>query len=141
MVAACALATSAGFAFHFQDSLAWHWALITDTNERGEIISDSALGRPVVRGRFGYGTTLGVDEALRSNPAIRLVELDSPGGKAIEGLALGKLLEAHAVDTLVLNRCSSACISAFGLAGQFLLALLLCASAGYPCGDLAIGAA
>jgi hypothetical protein len=113
VVAACALATSAGFAFQFQDSVSWLWALTTDTDERAEIVANTALGRLVVRGSFGFGTTLRVDAALRSNPAIRLVELDSPGGYAVEGLALGKVLEARAVDTLVLNRCASACISAF----------------------------
>ena len=54
-----------------------------------------------------------VREALSRSQGIRLVELQSPGGAAIEGLALAKLLEAHEVDTLVLETCSSACITAF----------------------------
>src|SRR5664279_1705391 len=46
-------------------------------------------------------------------PGIHLVELDSPGGYAIEGLGLAKVLEARRVDMLVLHRCASACIAAF----------------------------
>lgn len=117
LVAACIFATSAGFAVHIQDTVTWLWALTKDADERAEVVVDGALGRLIVRGGFGFGTTRRVEEALRSNPAIRLVELDSPGGYAVEGLALGKVLEAHAVETLVLKGCASACISAF-VAGE-----------------------
>ena len=121
VVATCVLATSAGLALQADAWIAWLWALTTDRDERAEIRADAGLGRLVVHGPFGFGTTVHVDEALRSHPEIRLVELDSPGGYAVEGLALGKLLEAHDVDTLVLSRCASACISAFAGGNRRLL--------------------
>jgi hypothetical protein len=70
-------------------------------------------GRLAVRGELEFGTTRVVREALAANPAVTTVRLESRGGRVDEGLALGKLLSARNLDTLVTGECSSACVTAF----------------------------
>jgi hypothetical protein len=66
-----------------------------------------------LQGPLEYGTTRAVREALDAHPAIRVVRLDSIGGRVAEGLALGRLLLDRNLDTLVTAECSSACVTAF----------------------------
>ena len=113
IVAACAISTAGQFAWDTKFWLSSLWVLAKDQDERATIVADPALGRLVIRGPFGFGTTRHANDALHAAPWVRLVELESPGGYAIEGLALAKLLESRAVDTLVLKSCASACITAF----------------------------
>ena len=51
--------------------------------------------------------------ALDANPNVRVVRLESRGGRVAEGLALGTLLRDRNVDTFVNGECSSACVTAF----------------------------
>jgi len=70
-------------------------------------------GRINVQGEFEFGTTRAVREALAANPTVHTVRLESRGGRVAEGLALGRLLSDHNLDTLVTGECSSACATAF----------------------------
>ena len=113
LLVACALGTTGDFAVGAKVWFSSLWTWVKDVDDRPEIFLTEQHDRLVVRGSFGLGTTKAVDAALADAPSIRLVELDSPGGYAIEGLGLAKVLEARQVDTLVLHRCASACITAF----------------------------
>ena len=66
-----------------------------------------------VSGDFEFGTTRAVREALLANSAVRIVHLESRGGRVAEGLALGRLIADRNLDTLVTGECSSACATAF----------------------------
>ena len=113
IVLALAIGTAGQFGLSTSVWLRSLWSVATGPGEAAEVWSDPKTGRLVIRGSLGLGTSLRVREVLSRSKGIRLVELHSPGGVAIEGLALAKLLEAHAVDTLVLQTCSSACVTAF----------------------------
>jgi hypothetical protein len=94
------------------------WAILTGDAPPASVRVEPAAatagpGRLVVTGDLEFGTTRAVREALDANPAVRTVQLDSRGGRAAEGLALGRLLLARNLDTLVTGECSSACVTAF----------------------------
>lgn len=113
LVMACALGTAGQFGVSTKVWLSSLKAIAFDEEPRAEIFIYPKSARLVVRGAFTLGTTKRVKALLEASPATRIVELDSPGGVAVEGLALAKLLEARGVDTLVMRSCSSACVSAF----------------------------
>jgi hypothetical protein len=113
VVLALAVGTAGQFGLSTNIWLRSLWSIATGPGEAAEVWSDPKTGRMVIRGSLGLGTSLRVREVLSRSRGIRLVELHSSGGVAIEGLALARLLEAHAVDTLVLKTCSSACVTAF----------------------------
>jgi hypothetical protein len=50
---------------------------------------------------------------LDTNPAVRTIRLESPGGRINAGLALFDLIRARGLDTLVTGACASACTDAF----------------------------
>jgi hypothetical protein len=87
------------------------WALLSGTAQPAAIAVDGA--RMTVRGDFEFGTMRAVRAALDANRQVQLVQLDSRGGRAAEGLALGRLLRERGVATLVTGECSSACVTAF----------------------------
>lgn len=74
-----------------------------------EVIHDKFLGRIVIRGDLGFGTYKRLEAALKQNPILTLVEIDSPGGYVVEGLAMARLLEKAGADTVSLEDCASAC--------------------------------
>lgn len=113
LVAASALATAGPFALEVRFWTTAMWKLVRDADRSVTLQVDAAGQTLQVRGPFGFGTTRRVDEALRAHPGVQRVELDSPGGYAIEGLALARVLEARGVDTQVRARCASACITAY----------------------------
>src|SRR5882672_5468015 len=69
--------------------------------------------RLLVSGDLEFGTTRAVRAALDANADISTIHLESRGGRAAEGLALGRLLLDRNKDTLVTGECSSACVTAF----------------------------
>jgi ATP-dependent protease ClpP protease subunit len=73
----------------------------------------TAAPRLLVSGELEFGTTRAVRAALDANPRIETIRLESRGGRAAEGLALGRLLLDRNTDTMVTGECSSACITAF----------------------------
>jgi hypothetical protein len=73
-----------------------------------------STGRTVVlEGEFEFGTKRRLRETLDAHPGIEVVRLESPGGRAIEGLRVGELLSERGLDTLVSGHCASACATAF----------------------------
>ena len=78
-----------------------------------EPAADGTASRLLVSGELEFGTTRAVREALDANPRIETIRLESRGGRAAEGLALGRLLLDRNRDTMVTGECSSACITAF----------------------------
>lgn len=85
------------------------WGTVQGELQAAEVIHDKFLGRIVVRGALGFGTYKRLEAALQQNPKLTLVEIDSPGGYVVEGLAMAKLLEQQRVDTVSLEGCASAC--------------------------------
>lgn len=65
-------------------------------------------------GGLRLGATRDLVRLLRANPGIRVVHLDSPGGRDAEGERLFKILRRNGLDTYVTRACSSACTLAFG---------------------------
>ena len=113
LVMACALATPGQLELSTWEYLSWATKVVRDTGKHIQILTDTERATMMIRGGFFMGTTRRVRDALQEAPWVRLVEFDSPGGLAVEGLALSALLEAHGVDTLVVNGCHSACITAY----------------------------
>lgn len=130
-----------------QLALAWH--VVTDAQYQVRWLIGPALGRSILptvtvhdggtRLRLEGAFTLGAKQLLRRSldrhPGVRLVELDSPGGLVVEGLAIGRLIEARGLDTFAPRRCHSACVMAFaGGTGRFITAATVMAmhSAGGP---------
>ena len=70
-------------------------------------------GRLLLSGEMGFGTTNLVRAALVRDPGIREIELDSPGGSAMEGFALATLVHDRGLDTRVRGSCASACVLVF----------------------------
>jgi hypothetical protein len=79
------------------------------TIERGP----GTAARLLVSGEFEFGTTRAVRAALDANREIDTIRLESRGGRAAEGLALGRLILDRNKHTLVTGECSSACVTAF----------------------------
>lgn len=63
----------------------------------------------------GFKTSLAADTAkvLAALPHVRVIHLDSPGGRRAEGLKLFDLIRARGLSTYVASRCMSACTLAF----------------------------
>ncbi len=121
-----ALTGAAGIgAFFFAGAFWWQsaryvmpdvWATLAGTAPPAAVEIERAVdGTPRLRvsGDLEFGTTLAVRAALDANRAIDTVHFESRGGRAAEGLALGRLLLDRNKNTLVLDECSSACVTAF----------------------------
>lgn len=85
------------------------WDTVTERNQPVDVVHDPLLGRIVVRGQIGFGSYQALAEAVAKAPRLRLVEVESPGGYVIEGMAMARLIEQRAMDTVSLERCASAC--------------------------------
>jgi hypothetical protein len=66
-----------------------------------------------ITGGFKYGLTEDFSKILKASRQIKVVHLDSPGGRIGEAIRLNNLLKAQAVDTYVSSGCYSACTIAF----------------------------
>lgn len=87
------------------------WALLSGAARPAAVAVGGA--RITVRGDLEFGTMRAVRSALDANRQVQFVQLESRGGRAAEGLALGRLLRDRGVATLVTGECSSACVTAF----------------------------
>jgi hypothetical protein len=85
------------------------WETVHGELQVAEVTHDKFLGRIVIRGELGFGTYNRLATALTQAPILTLVEIDSPGGYVVEGLAMAKLLEKVGADTVALDECASAC--------------------------------
>ena len=88
--------------------LGW-WDHITDQGKPVVVIHDPILNRVVVRGEIGFGSVNALRTALALTPKLPLIQLESPGGYVIEGLAMARLIEEAKIDTVSLELCASAC--------------------------------
>lgn len=70
-----------------------------------------------VTGHLSWGLYDKFVAALKDDPGIRTVVLDSPGGHYAAGLRMGRLIRERSLDTVASNMCGSACTFAF-LGGQ-----------------------
>jgi len=113
LVALCVIATAGQFGSSTLDWLRALQALAADRSPRAQVSLDAASGRLRIRGVLDLGTTRDVGALLARSPKVELVELDSPGGAAVEGLALARLLLDYGASTLVTRECHSACITVF----------------------------
>jgi uncharacterized protein DUF4339 len=66
-----------------------------------------------IAGGFKYGLTGDFSNALDASPQIRIVHLDSLGGRIGEAEKLNKLIRDRNLDTYVSAKCLSACTLAF----------------------------
>lgn len=66
-----------------------------------------------ITGGFKYGLTDDFSKILRASRQIKVVHLDSVGGRVGEAIRLNSVLKTQGVDTYVSNRCYSACTIAF----------------------------
>jgi hypothetical protein len=60
-------------------------------------------------GPLGAGSAERVEAALRASPAVRLVQLDSPGGRVFEAQAIAAGIRRRGLDTYAEGLCASAC--------------------------------
>lgn len=89
------------------------WATLTGSTPPAAVHFDAQRGRLSVQGDLDFGSTYALRQAIDAHPAVRIVHLDSRGGRVKEGLAMGKLIRDRNLDTLVTAECSSACVTAF----------------------------
>jgi len=101
-----------------QYSLADLIMIAADMDPQPEIKLEAGGKRLNLKGPLGFGTTSRVARMLKDHPNIEGIELHSPGGRADEGLALGKLIRASGLTTYVRHGCASACVTAFS-GGRF----------------------
>ena len=74
-----------------------------------------------IAGGIKYGMTRDFEKLLDENPGIRIVHLDSFGGRIGEGKKLNALIRARKLDTYVETKCMSACTLAFAGGAQRIL--------------------
>jgi len=89
------------------------WATLIGSSPPATVQLDTRSNQLVLEGGLEFGSTRAVRDALDANPNVRIVRLESRGGRVAEGLALGTLLRDRSVDTFVNGECSSACVTAF----------------------------
>jgi ATP-dependent protease ClpP protease subunit len=75
------------------------------------------LKRIVATGPIEFGSAQKLQSVILANPNLRLLELDSKGGNVSEMEKLVAVVRHHQLDTVVLNKCYSACTDVF-LAGE-----------------------
>ena len=66
-----------------------------------------------ITGGFRLGLTHAFEEVLKKWPSIKVVHLDSGGGRAMEASSLFRLIKRRGLSTYVSTKCMSACAIAF----------------------------
>lgn len=74
-----------------------------------------------IEGPIGFGLTAKVDDALASFDNVRVVRLNSEGGRLAEAYLLGERIRDRGLSTYVEGECSSACVIAFASGAERLL--------------------
>lgn len=96
-------------------NLASYYAEATDADWIGQKGHSLAVDgdQIVVSGYMSWGLHDEFAAALKDNPGVTTVVLNSPGGHYAVGLRMGRLIRAHSLDTLTTEMCGSACTFAF----------------------------
>lgn len=89
------------------------WATLTGNAPPAAVSVEAGGSRALLAGDLEFGSMRALRAVLDAQPSIRSVRLDSRGGRVAEGLALGELIAARNLDTVVTGECSSACVTAF----------------------------
>lgn len=89
--------------------------------EVANISYDPASRRIVLKGSIGFGTYRALLRVLQEHPRAELLELTSPGGYAMEGFALARLVKASNLNTVTFRYCDSACTLIFAAGKKRLL--------------------
>lgn len=66
-----------------------------------------------VAGGISIGIADELEAMLAANPRVRVIHLNSPGGRITDGLALEALIRRHGLVTYTATQCASACTLAF----------------------------
>jgi hypothetical protein len=66
-----------------------------------------------VNGKLGFGIAEELRSTLDANPSVRILHLNSNGGRLAESMAVAKLVREHRLVTYVATECLSACVTAF----------------------------
>ena len=99
----------------------WLQGWFDDLTSKGEVVEvthDQTLGRLVLRGPIGFGSYKVLEHALAIEPKLTLIQVESPGGYVIEGMAMAKLIQLNGLDTVSLEKCSSACTLLFAAGSE-----------------------
>ena len=75
------------------------------------------LHRISATGSVGWGSAKALETAIKENPDIHLIEVESKGGYVHEADLIVNLIQKHGLNTLARGKCYSACTLIF-LAGQ-----------------------
>jgi len=67
----------------------------------------------VLKGSMDIGITRSARDVIESNPGIKSILLESPGGQIYQGRGIAKLIADYQLDTYTFNECSSACVTAY----------------------------
>jgi hypothetical protein len=98
------------------------WAVLTGTSPPATVRAEAGGRQLVIEGGLEFGSTRALRAALDAHAGVQVVRLESRGGRVAEGLAMGRLIAARNLDTLVRGECSSACVTAFAGGRQRLIA-------------------
>lgn len=91
------------------DMVEYWWASVRDKYQPITVYADPHLGRIVVNGPMEFGSADAVERELDRNPKFTLLQIESPGGKVIEGMRMSQLVTKRKMDTVSLELCASSC--------------------------------
>jgi hypothetical protein len=83
-----------------------------------QVTVDSIKGKIILRGDIGFGSYTALEQAIKVNPDLKWIDIESSGGHVIEALALAKLIEKSQLNTYSLNECLGACTLVFAAGMQ-----------------------
>ena len=89
------------------------WASVRGQYQPMTVYADPHLGRIRATGPMRYGSAEALEKVLTEHPQYTLIELESPGGRVVEGFRMAKLIADRKMDTAVLGQCASACTFLF----------------------------
>ena len=85
-----------------------------DEVARAYALDAAADGRSLrLSGRIDFGITRELAELLEAAPELRILRLDSVGGRVAEARGLAGLVQRHGLTTSAAGECSSACTLVF----------------------------
>jgi hypothetical protein len=72
-------------------------------------------------GELGFGVGEDLEAVLASTSRVRVLHLDSPGGRVFEGQRIAGIVARRGLTTYVAHRCESACVHAFAAGAERLV--------------------
>lgn len=93
------------------------YAFQIETQFPYKVTRDTKMPSLRIAGGIGYGLPNAVRQELEKDSSIRMVILDSSGGRILEARELGAIIRQHKLNTSSIRGCYSACTVAF-ISGQ-----------------------